>query len=123
MSTSASLTLKFMSKVGFENEFSTSCDEFMKRLSALSHYKIVYQHDNTFTIFYDRIQHFRTDHLRISIEDLPILVLASLDVYDGEDEPLEFICQDNTAIRVHLDDVELEHLSEDNNLFDLREDL
>jgi hypothetical protein len=95
----------------------------MKRLSTVTYCIIRYENDNTFTMSYERVQHFKSDDLKTSIEDLPILVLATLYVYDGEDEPLEFICQDNSVIRVYSDDVELEHLYEDTDLFDLREDL
>lgn len=123
MGTTASLTLKFSSNVGFENDFSTSCNEFIKRLSTLSYSEIEYQSDNTFTMSYERIQHFSEIDLRSSIYNLPITVDASLYIYDGENEPWDFICTNNTVTRIHLDDVELEHLCEDTNLFDLREDL
>lgn len=112
MSTSAMLTMSFSSKVGFEEEFSTSCSEFMIRLSTLAYAKIDYKNDNKFEMFYDRVQHFKSNDLRNSIEDLPIRVDVVLDIYDGESDPREYLCLDNMVVRVYSDDANLEDLME-----------
>lgn len=115
MSNPASITIRFSSIAGFENEFSTSCNEFITRLSTLAYSKIDYISDNnTFTMWYDRIQHFNTTDIRHSIKDLNIQAKLTLYVYDGEeDAPREYLCLNNEVIRVQMDDIDLCDLRED----------